>query len=237
MRVERYSVCWREVATNASECQTKNESTDYIVAHLNRRPKTAIDTLSPEDPLYDPEEIYGIIQKDIRKPYDVREIIARIVDGSRLHEFKRLYGDTLVTGFERVIMESMRLYPPVPGIGRKAIEPCTIGDYEIPKGTSFEIMQWVVHRDPRWFDEPEVFNPDRWENDLEKRLPKCAYFPFGAGPRVCIGQRFAMMEAVLVLASIAVEFRFRLVPDHPVEPFASIALRPAQGIKAVLGAR
>lgn len=138
---------------------------------------------------------------------------------------------------ERVLKESMRLFPPVPGIGRVAVADCTIGDYAIPRGTSFEIMQWVVHRDPRWYDDPDSFLPERWEGDFEKTLPKCAYFPFSVGPRVCIGNRFAMMEATLVLATVAQRFRLEADPAQRVEPFASITLRPAHGISARLRER
>jgi len=94
-----------------------------------------------------------------------------------------------------------------------------------------------VHRDPRWFDEPLNFLPERWEGDLAKRLPRFAYFPFGGGPRQCIGNSFALMEATLILATIAQKFRFRLVEEHPVKPLASITLRPSHGIRATLEAR
>jgi cytochrome P450 len=133
---------------------------------------------------------------------------------------------------ERIILESMRLYPPVYAFGRRPIADCTLGGYAIRAGTTIMISQWIVHRDPRHFAEPERFDPDRWANDLQKRLPKYAYFPFGGGPRVCIGNTFAMMEAVLVLATIASQFRIRLDPAHAVVPWPSITLRPLRGIKA-----
>jgi cytochrome P450 len=94
-----------------------------------------------------------------------------------------------------------------------------------------------VHRDARWYDAPEEFRPERWENDLMKRLPRFAYFPFGGGPRQCIGNAFALMEAALILATIAQEFRLRLAPGHPVVPLASITLRPRHGIRVMLESR
>lgn len=138
---------------------------------------------------------------------------------------------------EHVITESMRLYPPVWAIGREAITPTTLGDYAIPKGTQIWISQYVVHRDPRFFPDPEAFVPERWEDDLAKRLPRYAYFPFGGGPRVCIGNAFAMMEAVLLLASIARRFTIALVPSHPIAPEASVTLRPRHGVRVILEER
>jgi cytochrome P450 len=138
---------------------------------------------------------------------------------------------------DHVITESMRLYPPAWGMARLAIEDAEIGGYRIPKGSGVSLSQWVVHRDPRWFDVPEEFRPERWEGDLLKRLPRFAYFPFGGGPRQCIGNSFALMEAALLLATIAQKFRVRLVPNQQVEPVASITLRPRHGIRVTLEER
>jgi cytochrome P450 len=138
---------------------------------------------------------------------------------------------------DHVITESMRLYPPAWGMARVTIEDAEIGGYRIPKGSGVSLSQWVVHRDPRWFEAPEEFRPERWEGDLLKRLPRFAYFPFGGGPRQCIGNTFALMEAALLLATIAHKFRVRLVPDQQVEPVASITLRPRHGIRVTLEAR
>jgi cytochrome P450 len=96
------------------------------------------------------------------------------------------------------------------------------------------ISQYVVHHDPRFFENPEAFFPERWTNGLEKRIPKYAYFPFGGGPRLCIGQSFATMEAILLLATIAQNFTLDLVPGHPVTPQPSITLRPKNGVRVVL---
>jgi cytochrome P450 len=138
---------------------------------------------------------------------------------------------------ERVLTESLRLYPPAWGTARIAMEDHEIGGYHIPKGTGVSLTQWTMHRDPRWFTDPEIFRPERWEDGLAKRLPRFAYFPFGGGPRQCIGNTFALMEATLVLATIAQKFRFRLVVGHPVVPLPSITLRPRHGIRAFLEAR
>jgi cytochrome P450 len=138
---------------------------------------------------------------------------------------------------EWVVKESMRLYPPVPSIGREALSDCEIHGYHVPKGTQLALLQWVVHRDPRWFADPEVFQPERWDNDLAKRLPRCAYFPFGDGPRICIGNHFAMMEAVLILATVIQRYRLALAPDHRLELLPSVTLRPKHGIKMVLHER
>jgi cytochrome P450 len=138
---------------------------------------------------------------------------------------------------ERVILESLRLYPPAYSFGRRAIEPVVIGGHEVSVGTNILLPQWVVHRDRRWFDEPSRFNPDRWADDLIHRIPKYAYFPFGGGPRVCIGNTFAMLEAVLLLATMAQVYGMDLTPGHEVRPWASITLRPREGVRCVLRAR
>ena len=136
-----------------------------------------------------------------------------------------------------IITESMRLYPPAWGTARTAIEDHEIAGYAVPKGSGVSFAQWTVHRDARWYDAPEEFRPERWEGDLLKRNPKFAYFPFGGGPRQCIGNSFALMETALTLATIAQQYRFRLVKGHPVVPLASITLRPRYGIRVVMESR
>ena len=134
----------------------------------------------------------------------------------------------------QVVKESMRLYPPVAIFGREAVRDCTIGDYEIPQGTTIMISQWVMHRHPKYFTNPEAFEPERWTEEFEKQLPRGVYIPFGDGPRICIGKGFAQMEAVLLLATIAQRFELNLEPDFPIVPQPSITLRPEYGIKVRL---
>lgn len=138
---------------------------------------------------------------------------------------------------EVVGLESMRLYPPIAVIGRQALRDCEVGGHPIAKGTLVALSQWVMHRDGRYFDDPEAFRPERWADGLAKRLPRYAYFPFSGGPRLCIGHGFAMMELVLLLATIAQRFRLALVRDHPVVPHPALTLRPKHGIKMALQAR
>jgi cytochrome P450 len=135
---------------------------------------------------------------------------------------------------EQIAKESMRLYPPAYGLGREAIDDCEIGGYHVPKGTQVFMFQWATQRDPRFYDEPLAFKPERWTEDFVERLPKYAYFPFGGGPRACIGAAFAMMEIVLCLATIGQKFRLELVPDHPVSIFPAMSLRPRDGIKVIV---
>ena len=135
---------------------------------------------------------------------------------------------------EQVVLESMRLYPPVWGISRAALQDCEVGGYQISAGTTVFLSQWVIHRDSRFFDNPEAFNPDRWADNLKKRLPTSAYFPFGGGPRICIGKAFAQMEAVLLLATIAQRFRLIVQKDQKVLLQPSITLRPKYGLKMLL---
>ena len=132
---------------------------------------------------------------------------------------------------EAVVLESMRLYPPAWAIARRALVPVEIGGYAFPKGAEFVISPFVVHHDARTFEAPDEFRPERWLGDLAQRLPRFAYFPFGGGPRVCIGNRFAMMEAKLVLATVVQRFHFAPTPETTVRLFPSVTLRPRGGIR------
>ena len=136
-----------------------------------------------------------------------------------------------LTFVEKVVTESMRLYPPAWLIGRRAIEPYPIGGYVAPARTIFLMSPWVMHRDARFFAEPDRFHPDRWTPAFKAGLPKFAYFPFGGGPRQCIGESFAWMELVLVVATIAQQWKLRLVPDHPVVPHPVVTLRTKHGLR------
>lgn len=138
---------------------------------------------------------------------------------------------------ELVMKETLRLYPPAYAVVREAVEDCEIGGYRIPAGATLAMFQWVVHRDPRYFENPEEFVPERWKGDFQKRLPRCAYFPFGAGPRLCIGDGFAKTEVPLLLAAIAQQYRVELVPQYPVLLSPSLTLRPRKGIKVIVRKR
>ena len=135
-----------------------------------------------------------------------------------------------------VLTESLRLYPTAWGMARLTVEEHEIAGYPMHPGYGVAFAQWVVHRDARWFHAPLEFRPERWENGLAKQLPRFAYFPFGGGPRQCIGNTFALMEASVVLATVGQKFRFVLSPRHRVTPLASITLRPKDGIRAKIEA-
>jgi cytochrome P450 len=138
---------------------------------------------------------------------------------------------------QAVIDESLRLYPPAWILGRLAAAPVRIGEYEFPAGTQVLMSQWVMHRHPKYFEDPLAFRPERWLDGLAKRLPAYAYFPFGGGPRICIGKPFALMEAGLLLAAIGRKWQFRLAAGQPVELEPVITLRPRHGIKVTAIAR
>jgi cytochrome P450 len=138
---------------------------------------------------------------------------------------------------DRVVKESMRLYPPVWAFGREATEDCEIGGYHVPAGTQLIMSQWVTHRDPRYFENPEKFRPERWSEGSIEGLPKYAYFPFGGGPRLCIGQSFAKMETVLLLTTIAQKFGLTLAQGQRIAPQPSITLRPKNGVPMVIKKR
>jgi cytochrome P450 len=138
---------------------------------------------------------------------------------------------------QAVMNEVLRLYPPAYIMARETIEPCAIGGYEIRPGTTIIFSQWIMHRDARYYDDPQAFRPERWLDGLAQRLPAGAYFPFGDGPRRCIGQGFALMEAAVVIGTIAQRFRLQLVPGHPVVPEPLVTLRPRHGIRMTLHER
>ena len=166
------------------------------------------------------------------------------VEAKLVAEIKSIIGDHLLTiddlpqlpYTEMVLKESMRLYPPAWILGRELTDDCNIGGSNFTRGTVIYFSQWSVHRDTRYFNNPEQFNPDRWLN-LEQHLPRCAYFPFGAGARVCIGKAFSMMEATVVLAMVIQKFSLTLALERPVELMPSFTLRPRHGVKMAITSR
>jgi len=136
-----------------------------------------------------------------------------------------------------VLAESMRLYPPAWAIGRRAIEDVEIGGYTIPRGTVVLFSQYLLHRDARFFPDPDRFDPDRWLPERQKSRPKFAYFPFGGGTRVCIGEAFAWMEGILVLTTLAERWRMESLETAPVPLQPALTLRPAHGIRMRARAR
>jgi len=166
-----------------------------------------------------------------------RATIEAEVDGVLAGRTPRLEDVAHLPFTEAVFLETMRLYPPAFGIGREVIDRCEIGGYQFEPGTGVYIVPWIIHRDPRWFDEPELFQPARWMDGLAKRLPRFAYFPFGGGPRLCIGQQFAMLEGIVILSSIVQRWRLDLAPGQDMTPKPAITLRPRNGMKMTVSAR
>ena len=138
---------------------------------------------------------------------------------------------------ERVVTESLRLYPPAWIVGRRAIDDYRVGDYVVPRRGMIFMSPYVLQRDARFFADPEQFQPDRWTPEFRAGLPKFAYYPFGGGTRQCIGEQFAMMELVLLVATVAQQWRLRLVPNHPVTPQPLITLRARHGMQMTLEKR
>jgi cytochrome P450 len=131
---------------------------------------------------------------------------------------------------EKILTESMRLFPPAWALGRQAIDDYKVGGYSVPKGSIILMSQYVMHRDPRYFPEPDRFNPDRWTEEFKKQLPRFSYFPFGGGIRGCIGEPFAWLEGILLIATICRQWRLKHVPSHKVELKPLITLRPKYGM-------
>jgi cytochrome P450 len=138
---------------------------------------------------------------------------------------------------EMVLAESMRLFPPAWAMGRKAIKDFDLGPYRLPAKTTVLMSQYVTHREEKFFPDPLRFDPERFSPAAKAQRPKFAYFPFGAGGRQCIGESFAWMECVLVLATLAQKWKLTLVPGHKVQPEPLITLRPKYGMRMRLEAR
>jgi len=138
---------------------------------------------------------------------------------------------------EMVIRESIRLYPPAPGVAREPIEDVTIAGYEVPKRSLLSVNSYVMQRNPRFFPDPELFDPERFAPGWEERIPRYAYLPFGSGPRVCIGNAFAIMEAGLILATIAQRYKLSLEPGQTIKPIQLITVRPNAPIRMRLHRR
>jgi cytochrome P450 len=136
-----------------------------------------------------------------------------------------------------VFAESMRLYPPAWIIGRRALNDYQIDRYRIPARSILLMSQYVMHHDERYFPDPFKFDPQRWTPEAKELRPQFSYFPFGGGPRLCIGENFAWMEGSLVMATIAQRWKMRMVQGHRVEMQPLVTLRPKYGMKMTLEQR
>ncbi len=146
-------------------------------------------------------------------------------------------GDVEKLTFTRqVIQESMRLFPPAAAIGRQPREDTTLGPYKVSERDPIYAAIWCVHRHEKLWDEPNAFDPDRFAPEMAKARHRCAYLPFGAGPRICIGMGFAMLEMITILATLVRDFRFKTVPGHRAELDISFTTRPKGGLPLLVTA-
>jgi cytochrome P450 len=136
-----------------------------------------------------------------------------------------------------VLAEALRLYPPAWVIGRRALVDVDLGQVVIPSGMLAVLSPWVTHRDPRWYPEPQRFDPERWQPEARETRPQYAFFPFGAGTRMCIGEGFALAEARVVLRTLLPRWTFRLVPGQQVEVLPRVTLRPRHGLRMTVSRR
>lgn len=139
---------------------------------------------------------------------------------------------------EKIFRESMRIYPPVWTIGRYVSgSNYSLGEYVIPSGSIVLMSQYIIHHDPRYYDKPEIFDPDRWTEEFSMRLPRFSYFPFGGGIRGCIGESFAWQTGILLIATVSRYWTMRLIPNQHIKPYPGITLNPNHGIKMKLNLR
>lgn len=131
---------------------------------------------------------------------------------------------------EMVLSESMRLFPPAWAMGREAIADFQLGPYHLPAGTTVLMSQFITHRDTRFFPDPLRFNPERFTPEAKAARPRFSYFPFGMGPRQCIGEAFAWMEGILALSTFGQKWRMELIPGQNIDPQPLFTLRPKNGI-------
>jgi cytochrome P450 len=164
----------------------------------------------------------------------VLDEVAREADAVLADALPRLEHLEALVRTRAALSEAMRLYPPVHTVARRALDACTLGEYAVPAGTIVLLSQYLVHRSPRYYDAPERFDPSRWTDARSKAIPKFAYFPFDAGGRSCVGQPFAWMEGMLVLALLSRRWRLERVGDGPIPAFASITLQAKDGIRVRL---
>jgi cytochrome P450 len=167
------------------------------------------------------------------------------VEGKLHAELDEVLGDRLPTVDDlprldytrKVLSEAMRLFPPAWMIGRQAVANMELLGYDIPEGTILLTPPLLVHRDGRWFPDPLRFDPERFTEEEESKRPRYSYFPFGGGPRLCIGESFAWMEGELLLATIAQRWRPRLLPGQPAGLQPQVTLRPKGGLRVTMHAR
>ncbi|MFL6454680.1 MAG: cytochrome P450, partial [Nitrososphaeraceae archaeon] len=138
---------------------------------------------------------------------------------------------------EKIFRESMRMYPPAWTIGRQAINDYKVDKYVIPAGSIILMSQYVMHHNPRYFSDPDIFYPDRWTKETKLHLPRFSYFPFGGGIRGCVGEPFAWMEGILLIATICQQWKMHHDASHKVELKPLITLRPKYGMRMKLERR
>jgi cytochrome P450 len=156
----------------------------------------------------------------------------------RLHTEVAAVGPGQTPAYARAVLtEAMRLYPPAWILGRTLLRARRFGEWTAPAGAVVAVSPLLLHRDPRWFDTPEQFDPDRWLDERRRDVPRHAYLPFGTGPRACIGEQFAWLEATLVLGALVRRWRAELRPGHVAVPHYRITLRPGNGLPMTLHPR
>jgi cytochrome P450 len=232
------------------------DAVDYVIAQRRRHPSEAADLLSMLLSARDEETGEGMTDEQLRVEVTtfllagqettalaltwtwyllsqhpiVQQRLEREIDGA-LDGRPPEYADLANLPYVRMVIdETMRLYPPAWGFSRQALNDDVLGGYHLPRGWLAFVIPYVLHRLPAYWATPETFDPDRFSPERSADRPKFVYVPFGAGPRQCIGNHFALIEAHVIVATLAQRYRLRLLPNHRVEPWPLITLRPRHGM-------
>jgi cytochrome P450 len=174
---------------------------------------------------------FYLLSQNPKEEKMLHEELDSVLDDNNDHTVPTVKDISKLEYTHRVFAESMRLYPPAWAIGRQAIKDCKIGGYVIPADSSILMSQYLMHHDPRYFREPEQFDPERWNPQEKAKRPRFSYFPFGGGTRSCIGETFAWMEGILAIATIARRWKMRVMPGHPIVLQPLVTLRPKHGMQ------
>jgi cytochrome P450 len=212
---------WMRSEDETGQRLTDTELRDEIVTHLRAGYRNTATALA---------WVFALLASHPQTQDQLAAELDRVLGGQRPH----IAALPRLEYVERILKESMRLYPLYPTIGRLVKQDCELNGEPLAAGSAISISVWAMHRDARYFSDPDRFDPDRWTDALERALPKLAFFPFGGGPRQCPFKSYGMLEMTLVLATISQRFRIELAPEERAKPqYGMNGLVPMGGLKVI----